>query len=74
MLDLLEEKMKKILCMGQWADGVWNSCHSPKLPLGPIRKLAIFIGSKMHLNMRTTVVALDDLLQQTPLVVGAMTP
>lgn len=66
MLDLLEEEMKEILHMGQWADGTWDASHFLKLPLGPICQLAGFIGSKMHFDTQTSVVQPHELLQQTP--------
>jgi len=64
---MLEEETKEILRMGQWSSGVWDNSYSSKLPLGPIRKLAGFVGSKMHFNARTVINLPEGLLKSTPI-------
>jgi hypothetical protein len=67
-LELLEAEQSEIDKMGQWAAGIQQSCYSAKLPMGPIRKLAGFVGkAKIYFNTRTDVVPPNEVLLLTPI-------
>ncbi|MGL5936676.1 MAG: hypothetical protein ACRCZI_13765, partial [Cetobacterium sp.] len=68
ILEFLEAEKTEINQMGQWSEGVQDQSYSAKLPMGPIRKLAGFVGkAKVYFNTRTDVEPPEDLLLQTPI-------
>jgi hypothetical protein len=67
-LELLEAEQQEIDRIGQWAQGMQQKFYSAKLPMGPIRKLAVFHGkTKIYFNTRTVVEPLDEVMLSTPI-------
>jgi len=56
ILDLLEEEDEAIRKMGQWNPSVYDTSYSSKLPMGPMRKLAGYVGNhQLYFNTRPVV-------------------
>ena len=67
ILDLLEEEMEAICCMGNWNNLVWDVLYASKLPLASMQKLTgFFANNKMYFNTRTVVFPDKEILAAMP--------